>query len=266
MHLYTVGDEPIPGYRLTRFLGVGGYGQVWAASSPGGIDIALKALSVTGTRGGKELRGVGLVKKLRHPNLVPLIAYWVKDEFNNIVDGGMLETQSLRGEATELIIAMGLGDKSLAQRLDEVKKEGLTGVPLDELLNYFTGAAKAIDFLNQPVHLLGSGQGVSIQHCDIKPGNMLIVGNEIQVCDYGLARAIAPDVRATAATGAGTQAYSAPELLRTSRAITPINTRWPFPTTSFEQGSCPSPRTKCCMRTSWASSISGSSARVSRRR
>ena len=51
-----------------------------------------------------------------------------------------------------------------------------------------SGAAKAIDFLNQPVHQFGSGQGVAIQHCDIKPGNLLIVGNEIQICDYGLAR------------------------------------------------------------------------------
>jgi serine/threonine protein kinase len=213
MRQYTVGDEPIPGYRLTRFLGVGGYGQVWAANGPHAMDYALKILSVTGTRGGKELRGVGLVKKLRHPNLVPLYGYWLKDEFGNYIDGAFSETQSLLGEASELIIAMGLADKSLAQRLDEVKKEGLEGIPLEELLNYMSGAAKAIDFLNQPVHQFGSGQGVAIQHCDIKPGNLLIVGNEIQICDYGLARAIAPDVRVTAGPGAATQAYSAPELL-----------------------------------------------------
>lgn len=211
MQPYAVGDEPIPGYRLTRFLGVGGYGQVWEANGPGGIDIALKVLNITGTRGGKELRGVGLVKKLRHPNLVPLYAYWVKDEFGGHLDGALLETQSLRGPASELIIAMGLGDKSLSQRLEEVKKEGLAGIPLEELLNYISGAAKALDFLSQPAS--GSGQSGPIQHCDIKPANLLIVGNEVQVCDYGLARAISPDVRATAATGAGTQAYSAPEFL-----------------------------------------------------
>jgi serine/threonine protein kinase len=213
MRQYKIDDTPIPGYRLTRFLGVGGYGQVWAAAGPHAMDYALKILSVTGTRGGKELRGVGLVKKLRHPNLVPLYGYWLKDEFDNHIDGAFSETQSLLGDATELIIAMGLGEKSLAERLEEAKKEGLAGIPIEELLDYLTGAAKAIDFLNQPVHQFGSGPGVSIQHCDIKPGNLLIVGNEIQVCDYGLARVISPDVRVTAATGAGTQAYSAPELL-----------------------------------------------------
>lgn len=213
MQPHSTGDEPIPGYRLARFLGQGGYGQVWAASGPGGIDIALKILSITGTRGGKELRAIGLVKKLRHPNLVPLYAYWIKDEFGNTVDGAAYESQSLRGEATELIIAMGLGDKSLATRLEECKKAGMVGVPLEELLRYIDGAAKAIDYLNQPIHNLGSGTPIAVSHCDIKPGNLLIVGNEVQLCDYGLARAITPDVRVTAATGAGTQAYSSPEML-----------------------------------------------------
>ena len=213
MQPYSTGDEPIPGYRLARFLGAGSYGQVWAACSPSGIDVALKILSVTGTRGGKELRAIGLVKRLRHPNLVPLHAYWVKDEFGNTVGGAEIEAQSLRGQATELIIAMGLGDKSLAARLDEARKAGQVGIPVEELLRYMDGAANAIDYLNRPIHELGSGQPHALSHCDIKPANLLIVGDAVQVCDYGLARAITPDVRATAATGAGTQAYSSPEML-----------------------------------------------------
>src|SRR5439155_23588454 len=112
----------------------------------------------------------------------------------------------------ELIIAMGLGEKSLAQRLDECKREGLPGIPTDELLDHMAGAARAIDYLNEPKHMLGSGPPIAIQHCDIKPANLLIVGKGLQVCDYSLARALTNDVRATQA--AGTPAYCAPEMFR----------------------------------------------------
>ena len=75
-------------------------------------------------------------------------------------------------------------------------------------------AARAIDFLNRPVHDLGSGP-VAIQHCDIKPHNLLIVGGAVQVCDFGLARMMGAD-RTTSA--AATVAYAAPECLESGKA------------------------------------------------
>ncbi|MGO9112210.1 MAG: protein kinase domain-containing protein, partial [Thermoguttaceae bacterium] len=111
--------------------------------------------------------------------------------------------------AQELIIAMGLGDKSLFDRLEECQKESLPGIPQEELLGYLEDSAEAIDFLNRPVHDLGMGQ-VAIQHCDIKPHNLMIVGGSVQVCDFGLARMMGSD-RAT--TAAGSIAYAAPETL-----------------------------------------------------
>jgi serine/threonine protein kinase len=107
---------------------------------------------------------------------------------------------------------MGLGEKSLAQRLDECRREGRPGIPVDELLDHMTDAARAIDYLNEPKHVFGPGAPIAIQHCDIKPANLLIVGKGIQVCDYGLARALTNDIRAT--QGAGTPAYCAPEMFR----------------------------------------------------
>ena len=109
----------------------------------------------------------------------------------------------------ELIIAMGLGDQSLFDRLEQCQSEGLPGIPDDELLGYIEDSAEAIDYLNRPIHDLGAGP-VAIQHCDIKPHNLVLVGGSVQVCDFGLARMMGAD-RAT--TAAASIAYAAPECL-----------------------------------------------------
>src|SRR6185312_5588975 len=76
------------------------------------------------------------------------------------------------------------------------------------LLRYMEGAAKGIDYLNEPIH---PPKNSPIIHCDIKPGNLLLVGREVQVCDYGVVRSLAVDMRKT--LGAGTPAYAPPELI-----------------------------------------------------
>ncbi len=117
------------------------------------------------------------------------------------------------GRANQLIIAMGLGEMSLYDRLDQCIQNGEEGIPPQELLGYMEDAARAIDFLNSPRHDLGAGP-VAIQHCDIKPQNILIVGTAAHVCDFGLARVL-DNVRAT--TAAGSPAYAAPELFAESQ-------------------------------------------------
>jgi len=42
------GDEPIPGYRLSHFMGRGAFGEVWRASAPGGTSAALKFIDLNG--------------------------------------------------------------------------------------------------------------------------------------------------------------------------------------------------------------------------
>ncbi len=115
-------------------------------------------------------------------------------------------------QPAELIIAMGLGEKSLASRLEECRQQGLSGIPVDELLKYFHDAARAIDYLNTSKHELATGFG-SIQHCDIKPSNILIVGDAAQVCDFGLAREVS-DSRSTSL--ALSPVYAAPEMIETN--------------------------------------------------
>jgi len=231
---YSAGDEPVSGsgYRLIEFLGRGGFGEVWKAAAPGGTEAALKIIRLGGAEGRKEFRALQLVKKVRHPNLVPINAFWLKSADGSVLDEAFTDLDELpvaettaqpvratmtampetRGsDPAELIIAMGLGDQSLFERLEQCRAAGLPGIPGDELLGYMDGSAEAVDFLNRPVHELGSGPA-AIQHCDIKPHNIMIVGGATQVCDFGLARMIGA-VRATTAT-AGTIAYAAPECLK----------------------------------------------------
>jgi serine/threonine protein kinase/cytochrome c-type biogenesis protein CcmH/NrfG len=226
---YEIGSEPVPGYRLVRFLGQGAFGQVWQANAPGGTETALKIISLSGKQGLKEFRALGLVKRIRHPNLVPIVAFWLKDASGNCLDDA-LALEDLEKKASEvselvatmvaeiqqsprpveLVIAMGLGEKDLGRRLEECRAEGLQGIPVKELLGYMEDSARAIDYLNRPRTSYGA-EGVAVQHCDIKPFNIMIVGDAAQVCDFGLARMLG-DVRKTA-TAAGTVAYVSPECL-----------------------------------------------------
>lgn len=220
---YQVGDEPVPGYKykLEAFLGEGSYGEVWRALGPGGVPCALKFIRIDSKSGLKELKAIGLIKQLRHPNLVPVQAIWLKDPEGNLIGDTQNESVRFQLKANkELIIAMGLGEKALTDRLNECRaKKGMAdalpnGMPLRELIRCMDDAARGIDYLNEPVHDFGNGPA-SIIHCDIKPGNLLIVGGGVQVCDYGVARALALDAASMAkkTLAAGTPAYAPAELI-----------------------------------------------------
>ncbi|MCA9145808.1 MAG: serine/threonine protein kinase, partial [Planctomycetales bacterium] len=224
------GDEPVPGYRLVRFLGKGQYGEVWQANGPGGTRVALKFINVSGAQGQKELRGVQRVKEIRHPHLMPITALWLLDEEGTPLDDSYFQTvggderEALKGtlaidakHPTLLVVAMGYCDENLSDRLAEVN-EGVPlhewqGIPIGELLIHMVESAKAIDFLNTPRHDLGDGL-VSIQHCDIKPANIMLVGGAVQVCDFGLARMMSDNLKATATGMIGSPAFMAPECIR----------------------------------------------------
>jgi serine/threonine protein kinase len=169
-------------YELIRKLGTGAFGEVWRARGPGGFDVALKIIHLNTFVRTVELRSLDVMKNIRHPNLVSLFGYWQRDNY--------------------LFVVMELCDRTLQDRLAESLKENQPGIPPAELLNYMSDAAQGLDALNSQ----------QVQHRDVKPANLLLLGSSVKVADFGLAKVLEETVGSN--TGAGTLAYTAPECFR----------------------------------------------------
>jgi serine/threonine protein kinase len=170
---------PVPDYYLIERLGSGGSGEVWHARGPGGVDVALKFMRLEGYAGAAAERAVELVKTVRHPQLVGMSGVWRYGDM--------------------LILAMELCEGTLQDYLHERQQQGFSGIPGPELLEHLRDAARGIDALN--------AQG--IQHRDVKPKNLLLVGGGVKVGDFGLAKFL-QRIDATN-TGMLSAAYAAPE-------------------------------------------------------
>jgi serine/threonine protein kinase len=196
-------------------LGRGGFGDVWKAVGPGGTFVALKIMNLADNKLAiREFRALSQVKNIKQANLVSIHGIWLKDRSGKIstsTESNDPDSAWLKAHGSELIIVMDLGEESLACRLEKCKQAGLPGIPNAELFEYMADAARGIDYLNQASSDSGAGHS-AIQHCDIKPHNLLIVGGCIKICDFGLARAADVHARATSA-GITTIAYSPPEYL-----------------------------------------------------
>lgn len=183
------GMEPVPGYRLIEQLGKGGFGEVWKALGPGDVPMALKLVSLD--EGGKiEQRAMEVIKAIRHPHLLPVFGIWRKGNW--------------------LIVAMELADRTLLDRYKEAVGQGFSGIPAPEIHEHFSDAARGLDYLNEPRHSAGSDAGpMAVQHRDIKPQNILLVGGCSKVADFGLARVI--EGSTSGHSGGMTPTYAAPE-------------------------------------------------------
>ncbi|MFO0953851.1 MAG: DUF1559 domain-containing protein [Isosphaeraceae bacterium] len=186
---FQKGAEPVPGYRLVMRLGRGGFGQVWKAEGPGGFHVALKFVDLGDQARNVELRSLELLKNIRHAHLLPNFGAWQIDDY--------------------LVIAMELADQTLLHRLNEMRAKGHPGIPAPEVHDHFYDAARGLDYLNEPRHTSETGELVGIQHRDVKPENLLLVGGSVKVADFGLARVLAHTM--TSHTGSMTVMYAAPE-------------------------------------------------------
>ena len=151
------------GYRLIERIGEGGYGEVWKAEAPGGMQKAVKVVygRFDERRAVEELKSLERIKDARHPFLLSL-------ERIEIVDG-------------KLMVVTELADESLKQRHERCVNSNLPGIPRDDVLRMLGEAADALDYMS-------SRHGLA--HLDIKPENILLVGDHVKVADFGLVKSV----------------------------------------------------------------------------
>lgn len=192
------GAVPFPGYRLERLRGRGGFATVWEAIDPNGERLALKFMSSQNSSStARELRSIQAIHKLSHPRLLRTRQVW-----------------SLPGQ---IVIGMDLADASLFDLFMLYAEEFNTLIDTEKICLYLYQAAEALDFLNARRHLFDGGL-IAFQHGDIKPNNILLVGDQAKLADYGLSTPmIGPS---TPCARQGTLEYAAPEIFAGTLAET----------------------------------------------
>ncbi len=212
-------EQRIGRYVVTRRLGQGGLGVVYACHDPVlGRDVAVKLLR-TGALGAARLRREArAMAQLSHPNTASVF--------------------EVGEHAGQVFLAMELVDGITLRRWQR-------GRSLFEILDVYVAAA----------HGLAAAHAVGMVHRDFKPDNVMVGSDgRVRVLDFGLATAAAVEVEQTTPTEripprwaarsdgsvptsagrtAGTPAYMAPEQIRGAK-IDPRADQFAFAVALFE--------------------------------
>ena len=201
--VFSTGQLVSGRYRIVRFLGRGGMGEVYEAEDLELHEqVALKTLlpKIAADRSmiARFKQEIQLSRKISHPNVCRVF-----DLARDPADGS--------SEAGITFLTM----------------EFLAGETLDAALGREGrwSADRAVPLLDQMAEALAAAHRAGIIHRDFKPSNVMLVPNaeglRAVVTDFGLARQVAPTGETTATlTGKvmGTLDYMAPELLTGSAA------------------------------------------------
>jgi len=183
--------EPVPGYRLIQHLGRGGWGEVWKATHDG-VSCALKFIPCDCHQAAsQEIRALQAIRQIQHPHLIHIEQIW-----------------SVSGY---IVIAMEMAEGSLLDLLDVYYAEFGEPITPDHVCFFLRQAAAALDFLNARQHIV-DGQRVAFRHCDVKPSNLLVQGNDVKLADFSLAVQTTTTMRHHRRVG--TLSYSAPEIFQ----------------------------------------------------
>jgi serine/threonine protein kinase len=183
-------------YRLTRKVGKGGMGTVWAATDIGlGTPVAVKLLTAEAS-GSEEMRQrlvreASVATRVRHPNIVHFHEVGLTDDGEPFLVMELLHGQTLR----QLIRDRGSLDTPTA-------------------LWITCEVASAL----QAAHAAG------VVHRDLKPGNVFLNRDasgrvSIKVVDFGVSKILSEDQAVLTSTGAaiGSPAYMSPEQAKGER-------------------------------------------------
>jgi serine/threonine-protein kinase len=174
-----------PGYTLERELTGGGMSRVFVAT-----DVALARKVVVkvlppelaaGVNRERFRREIQVAAQLQHPHVVPLLAAGEQGELI------WYTMPFIQGESLKEVLARG---KPFSVR-------------------------ETVRTLHDVADALSYAHGLGVIHRDIKPGNVLLLGQHALVTDFGVAKAISASMPAsgftTAGMAIGTPAYMAPE-------------------------------------------------------
>lgn len=174
---YASGARPLEGYTIKRGIGVGGFGEVYFATSDAGKEVALKRIQ---RNLDVELRGVSQCLNLKHVNLISLFDIKYDDHGQ-----GWVVMEYVSGEC-----------------LKDVIERNPNGMPRDEAHEWFAGIAAGVAYLHDH----------GIVHRDLKPGNIFADDRVVKIGDYGLSKFISCSRRSGQTESVGTFHYMAPEI------------------------------------------------------
>lgn len=180
----------VGGYELLEELGRGSQGVVYRARRPGleraehlvALKLILPALLTSTEHVGRFVREIRAMSDLNHRGILPT--------FDSGEDRG------------QPYFAM----KLVGQSLDRVLRERRRMAP-DEAVRLVIEMARTVDYFHRHGYV----------HCDLKPSNVLLDGDQPLITDFGLARVLEPDADVGAIDGRrleGTIPYMSPEQLR----------------------------------------------------
>jgi eukaryotic-like serine/threonine-protein kinase len=174
--------DQVGDFRITRALGEGGMGLVFAAECPRfEVPVALKVLRPESTV--KEVKRfqaeAKAVARLEHPNVIRVFEQRQSPEGHHY-----MAMELVKGEALDL----------------RVKREG--PVPPEAAAEMGVAMASA----------LAAAHAAGVLHRDLKPSNVLIDGDDrVVLTDFGLAKVVGSEALTRTGEVLGTPVYMAPE-------------------------------------------------------
>ncbi len=217
----SIDGLPAPGdvlggkYRVTRLLGRGGMGAVFAAQHEMlGEEVAIKLM---------------LAEAMREPEAVKRFVNEAR------------AAAKIRGEHVVRVLDVGVLDDGRPY----ISMELMEGEDLGQLLekNGPLPMTVAVDYLLQGMEAIAQAHALGVVHRDLKPSNFFLAtrldGSRIvKVLDFGIAKATGGGIAGQAMTSTrammGSPLYMSPEQIRSSKSVDPQSDLWALGVIAYE--------------------------------